>query len=103
MEESKVFSKKEMRKKEAAKEAYYYVKDVLCEDNVGNYMDAAVLKDLFDCKVCVMSVSQVYLKGIIFPKSEIEFGVDEMIDEDELRRIEERVLDVSKRKPPMKK
>ena len=54
-----------------------------------DYIRAGILKDLFDCKTCVMSVAQTYLKGIILPKSDCMFFLD-VTPEESLRRIKSR-------------
>ena len=100
MGKMKVFSKTVLLKKEAAKEAYGYIKNVLNEEDEQDLMRAAVLKDLFDCGRCVMNVAQVYLKGIILPKEERLFGNDEELDEDELLKAEERIFFPEKRRKP---
>ena len=80
-----------------------YLKDVLHEEDEENTAPAGKLKDLYDCHACANHIAQVYLKGIIFPKSEREFGVNEIPDKAELSEIKARVLDTEKRRSPIKK
>ena len=102
MGKMRIFSSASLSKKEAAKEAYDHIKNVLHEEDEKDLMRAAVLNDLFDCGHCVMNIAQVYLKGIILPKEERLFGTDEELGEEELLKAEERILFPEKRqKPPV--
>ena len=83
-------------KKEAAGRVYEYLRGT-GEKDIEDISPAAVLKDIYDCRTCVMSIAQVYLKGIIFPSGEREFGINEILHSDDIREIEERVIDQNKR------
>ncbi|MBE5859470.1 MAG: rhodanese-like domain-containing protein [Butyrivibrio sp.] len=100
MDKLRIFSKTEMTKKEASKEAYEYVKNSLMEEDEQNYIRASVLKDLFDCGACVMNVAQVFLKGIILPKTDREFGMNEELTVADLLEIEDRIFHREKRIVP---
>lgn len=77
-----------------------YLRDVLGESDEPDIAPASVLKDLFDCRVCVQHIAQVYLKGIMEPVSATEFGLRSRISDDELQVIIKRTLDKSLRCPP---
>ena len=55
-----------------------------------------MLKDLFDCRVCVNHVAQVWLKGIMGDSS-LYFDMDLIVDEAEAGDIVTRVTDPGKR------
>ncbi len=94
------FSNLRLSRRQAASEAYHYVKNVLAEPDEEEYLQAAVLEDLFDCKVCVMSVAQVFLKGIVLPREERIFGMEDILEEIDLEQIRDRILHKEKRIPP---
>lgn len=59
---------------------------------------ASVLKDLYDCRICVNHVAQVFLKGIMRP-GETVFGMRELVTEEEALLIAERTLKRDRRLP----
>ena len=52
-------------RKQAAVIFHDYLRDTIGEKDLDNIEPAAVLRDLYDCRVCVNPIAQMYLKGII--------------------------------------
>lgn len=52
-------------RKDAAKILHLYMLKVLSLKDEEDISPASVLKDLYDCRVCVNHIAQVYLKGIM--------------------------------------
>ena len=52
-------------RKDAAKILHLYMLKVLSLKDEEDISSASVLKDLYDCRVCVNHIAQVYLKGIM--------------------------------------
>ncbi len=100
MKQFRIFQKENITKKEAAGLVHEYLKNVLGEKDEDVQIPEN-LKDIYDCHTCVQHVTQVYFKGIFFPGSDIVFGMNEMLDANNLLEIEERVFNKDKRKPPM--
>ena len=95
-----VFNEKKITRKQAAKLVHEYLRDKLHEPDEADISGAECLKDLYDCHTCVAHASQVFLKGIILPKSDREFGMNDELTAEELAEIEERIFDRKKRIPP---
>ena len=91
---------RQITKKQAAKIAHEYVTGVLEENDIEDILGAAILKDLYDCNTCAYHVAQMFLKGIIPPDSDREFGMDRVLSEEELEEIEDRVFNVRLRRIP---
>lgn len=77
-------------RREAARILHEYIRDVLHEEDETDISGAYILKDLFDCGECVQHVAQVYLKGIMEPVREREFGMRETVTAAQMRVFEER-------------
>lgn len=60
----------------AAEIVHGFLKDVLKEKDIADISPAAVLRDLYDCRVCVNHIAQVYLKGIMDPVEIRGLGAD---------------------------
>lgn len=57
-----------LRRKNAARLAHIFLRDVLNEadeDSMERLKKAEVLRDLYDCRICVQDIMQLYAKGII--------------------------------------
>ena len=52
-------------RKDAARILHLYMLKVLHMKDEEDISSASVLKDLYDCRVCVNHIAQVYLKGIL--------------------------------------
>ncbi len=52
-------------RKDAARILHLYMLKVLHMKDEEDILSASVLKDLYDCRVCVNHIAQVYLKGIM--------------------------------------
>ena len=61
---------------------------------------AEVLKDLYDCHACVEDIAQVYVKGIMNPVRNKEFGNKDILSQEEAELIFQRILDKSSRERP---
>lgn len=85
-----------LRRQNAAGVVHKYLLDVLKEPDEADIRRAYVLKDLFDCRVCVNHVAQVWLKGIMGDSSPY-FDMDLIVDEAEAEGIVKRVTDPGKR------
>lgn len=70
LEERDHINRKEpLQRKDAARIVHEYMKRVLMEKDFDDISAAAVLRDIYDCHVCVNHVAQVYLKGIMDAKT----------------------------------
>ena len=49
----------------AAKITHLYIRDVLGIIDLDNINPAEILRDLYDCRVCVNHIAQIYLRGIM--------------------------------------
>ena len=97
----------DINKKQAAIIVHEYLLRVLGEEDEKDISRAAILKDLYDCRVCVGHITQVYVKGIIEPQINeresgntglpVIFGGNEILSKDESRLIVERTFDKGKR------
>lgn len=81
-----------VKRQTAAGIVHKYLLNVLRESDEADIRGAYVLKDLFDCRVCVNHVAQVYLKGIMGDDSPF-FDMDLIVDEDEASEIAKRACD----------
>ena len=90
---------------EAAKLIHRFIKKTLGEKDidVSLWHAASVLKDLYDCRVCVADIAEVYLKGImghvVTKSGDIVFALREPVLFEEAMAIAEKTLDASKRTP----
>ena len=87
-------------RKQAARIVHNYIKITLKEHDEKDINIATVLKDLYDCNVCVNHVAQVYIKGImdyIIINGDYIFDMNRYISNDEANSIVERVYDIEKR------
>ena len=73
------------------------------DEDVSGWKAAAVLKDLYECRVCVADIVNVYLKGIIGSRraksGEEIFAARECVTHDEAKEIVLKVSDRSLRTP----
>lgn len=54
-----------LKRKDTARILHLYMKKVLGVTDEDDITPASVMKDLYDCRVCVNHIAQVYLKGIM--------------------------------------
>ncbi len=97
----------DITRKQAAIIVHEYLKRVLHETDVDDVSAAAVLKDLYDCRICVRHIEQLYVKGIIEPQITVEmarstglpviFGGNELLTDDEADKIVKRIFDKKER------
>ena len=57
--------KEGMTRAKLAKIIHKYIKDDKGIGDLNDISGAAVLKDLYDCRVCVDHIAQVYLRGLV--------------------------------------
>ena len=55
----------DMDRKSAATLIHIFLREVLKEPDETDIEPASILRDLYDCRVCVNHIAQVYLKGIM--------------------------------------
>lgn len=99
------FDKKNMDKvpsrRDIARISHQYMKFILNEPDIVDITSAGKLKDLYDCRICVNHIAQVYLKGImegIKTGTGIEiFDSNQTVSVDEAIIYVERITDKSKR------
>jgi len=97
----------DITRKQVAIIIHEYLKRILCEEDEKDISKALILKDLYDCRVCVNHIAQVFIKGIIAPiigENEardsglpVMFGVNEPVTDTEIMIIVDRVLNIEKR------
>lgn len=89
---------------EAAKAVHLYIRDSLGLPDLANISDAEVLKDLYDCRVCVNHIAQAFLRGIMPGKDMpgamgrffLAFDGQAPLGEEEAERIMERLKELQK-------
>ena len=85
----KVYPEKNVVRKKAAKILHMYLLNVMHVKDEDDISPASVMKDLYDCRVCVNHIAQVYLKGIMkaheYPGGLILFDPDVEISDAEVR------------------
>lgn len=82
-----------MDRRHVAQTVHEYLLNTLHEADDENWDAAKELQDLYDCRVCVTHIAQMYVKGIIpalLPEDKI-WGTREPVDSDELKEIIERI------------
>lgn len=92
----------DITRKQATIIIHEYLKRVLHEEDEKDVSKASELKDLYDCRVCVKHIEQVYVKGImdalISPQKADEtglpviFGGNEILSDDEADQIIDRIF-----------
>ena len=80
---------KNVVRKKAAKILHMYLLNVMHVKDEDDISPASIMKDLYDCRVCVNHIAQVYLKGIMkaheYPGGLILFDSDVEITEAEVK------------------
>lgn len=95
----------ELERRAAATIVHEFLKTVMKEPDEGDWRGADKLRDLYDCRVCVNHVAQIYSKGIMegrrfLPDSPaLIFDMRALVTVEEAEEILERVFDVRKRMP----
>ena len=89
-------------RKQTAIIVHAFLKTVLKETDEKDTKKAQRLKDLYDCRICVKHIEQVYVKGIMMPfineetakenSLPILFGGNEPLTEDEADQIVNRTI-----------
>ena len=70
----------------AAFMVHKYLQDILKEDDVADISPAFRLKDIYECRVCVPHIAQVYIKGIMTDRN-LFFGVREPLTDEDAEKI----------------
>lgn len=65
-------------------------------DNL-DWSPARLLKDIYECHICVVNISQCYVKGIIPLQSENVFGYKEKVKPEMAKEVVKRIFDKSSR------
>ena len=85
-----------IRRNEAARLLHEFLWRELGEADEEDWGAAKELKDLYDCRVCVAHVAQVYCKGIMTAKDGV-FGMREIIRPEEAREMAARTVEKGRR------
>ncbi len=90
--------KEGMTRGDLAKAIHLYIKNDKGIRDLNDISKAAVLKDLYDCRVCVDHIAQVYLRGLMdaffIPQGERGFYIFDsrrIVSKDEYDEVIERV------------
>lgn len=95
--------KKVVERRDAARIIHEFLRRELKEPDEDDWQGAELLKDLYDCHICVNHVSQVYAKGIMEPVEGRDiFGMRRELTETEVCLIVSRIFDRENRRPPQK-
>lgn len=86
-----------LERRNAAAILHLFMRRTGLESDEDNWDKAKILKDLYDCRVCVDHVGQMYVKGIMESESKDVFGMRKILDEKEAGDIVGRLFDRSKR------
>ena len=100
---SDISDKVDITRKQAAIIIHEFMRKVLLEEDEPDVSAARELKDLYDCRVCVKHIEQMYVKGIMTPMIDREqaadtglpvlFGGNEILSDDEAEAIVKRLSD----------
>lgn len=88
-----------LERRTAAHIVHYILKNILKETDEPDITLAFELKDIFECKVCLPHITQVYVKGIMFAEGNA-FGVRKPVDDGEAKEIAVRIFDRASRVRP---
>lgn len=81
-----------LERRNAARILHEFIRYELGKEDLKDISKAAVLLDLYDCKVCTNHVAQVYLRGIMKGMLEHVFGLEEAVLAQELKGIKEALM-----------
>lgn len=90
-------AKETVKRKDAARVLHLILQKILCEQDLQDWSAALNLKDLYDCRICVNHIAQMYAKGILETLPDGTFGTEKEMGIDEFERALERLNDYSKR------
>lgn len=98
-----------LEKRRAARIVHAFLRRELGEADEEDFGAAAGLSDLYDCRVCVNHVAQVYVKGILQAAGNVSgqgagdadlvFGMQQLVSQEEAERVIARIFDKEKRCP----
>lgn len=88
---SEEVKKSDLSKKLAAKATHEFMREILKEPDM-DWGSATNLLDIYDCRVCANAIAQVYVKGIMSPKSVNVFGNEEILSKKELLSVAKKVI-----------
>lgn len=90
----------EIRRKNAARITHVFIHDILNISDVNDttlLAGAGRLKDLYDCRVCVADITQMYVRGIMEAfvfEPVLLFGGEEMFTPEEARNIVQNIKSI---------
>ncbi|MCQ2584583.1 MAG: glycoside hydrolase family 27 protein [Treponema sp.] len=90
----RIYPAEQIDRRHVAASVHQYLLESIGEKDEENWDAAKELKDLYDCRVCVTHIAQMYVKGImpaLLPDDKI-WGTREPVDSDELKEIVLRVI-----------
>lgn len=96
-----LFSSDKLVRKDAARIIHEFIKREMNEKDTGEYKEALLLKDIYDCHVCVNHIAQVYSKGIMDAEWENGVGIfqnNEEVSEEDAIKYTARIFDRSIRR-----
>ena len=85
-----------LHRNDAARILHEFLRRELGERDEANWDEAKTLKDLYDCRTCVLHVAQVYVKGIMGAEENV-FGMRHLISRREAGEIAARAVWKEKR------
>lgn len=95
--EDVLFHDKRIERRTMVRILHEFMKQVLKENDIDDINRASVLKDLYDCHICVNHIAQIYLKGIMNSVKPEVFGVTNRVSYFEASEAVEKVFDNTKR------
>lgn len=95
-EEDEAFCERLIERRRAARIVHEFLRRECLEEDCADWSEARKLKDLFDCRVCVGHVAQVYVKGIMGASGEV-FGMREPMEFGEAVRIARKMFRLKQR------
>lgn len=87
----------QLEKRDAARIIHFFLRYTHIEEDEPDWEKAKMLKDLYDCRICVDHVGQIYVKGIIEPYSQDIFGMRNIISSEESKKIVARIFEKNQR------
>lgn len=99
-EKDVTFASEYIVKRDAARIMHEFLKRILNEKDTDDYKEALLLKDIYDCHICVNHIAQVYSKGIMEAENKEEdliFNNNKSVTYEETLEYASRVFDPSLR------
>lgn len=90
---------KPLERRNAAGMIHFFLRKTGLEPDEHDWEKAKELADLYDCRICVDHVAQIYVKGIMDPIETNIFGMRNIIEESEAEIVLEKIFNANKRSP----